>query len=386
MMTKLAVVFITLVEMVAVTLAAQGDLKMPLPHKEKLELIRPNKNGKGFIGTDSGARFIVWGVNYDHDDTFRQIEEYWVKEWSTVMGDFKEMKELGANVVRIHLQLGKFMESPTQPNLQALQQLAKLVKLAEDTGLYLDITGLACYHKYEVPSWYDKLSEAKRWDVQARFWAAVAKVGAKSHAIFCYDLMNEPLLPDSEKQKMKEWVTGQLGHSDFFYTQFITLDLDGRSQEQVAKQWVDKLAGAIRNEDRSHMITLGVIPWGVVFPKAEDLFYTTKVSENLDYASVHFYPKSGRIDKDLAVLATYSIGKPIVVEEMAAMDCSIKELDQFVEGSRKTADGWIGFYWGKTIAEYTKKKSPRAACFVAWLKYFHKKAPQIVTPAMSSQK
>ena len=37
------------------------------------------------------------------------------------------MKELGANVVRIHLQLGKFMDGPDKPNEKALDRLAKLV-------------------------------------------------------------------------------------------------------------------------------------------------------------------------------------------------------------------------------------------------------------------
>ena len=44
------------------------------------------------------------------------------------------MKKLGANVVRIHLQLGKFMEGAEKPNTTALEQLRTLVTLAEDVG------------------------------------------------------------------------------------------------------------------------------------------------------------------------------------------------------------------------------------------------------------
>jgi hypothetical protein len=75
------------------------------------------------------------------------------------------MKKLGANVVRVHLQLGKFMDGPDKPNAKALDHLAKLVRLAETTGLYLNLTGLGCYHKKDVPAWYDKLAEKDRWDV-----------------------------------------------------------------------------------------------------------------------------------------------------------------------------------------------------------------------------
>ena len=53
-----------------------------------------------------------------------------------------------------------------------------LVRLAEETGLYLDVTGLGCYHRGDVPAWYDALDEAARWDVQARFWSAVAKLNS----------------------------------------------------------------------------------------------------------------------------------------------------------------------------------------------------------------
>ena len=62
--------------------------------------------------------------------------------------------DLGANVVRIHLQTGKFLQSADEPNEQALSRLKDLLALAEKTGLYLDLTGLACYHKQDVPAWY----------------------------------------------------------------------------------------------------------------------------------------------------------------------------------------------------------------------------------------
>ena len=70
----------------------------------QLELIRVGKDGTGFVRDPSGTTFVAWGFNYDHDDAHRLLEDYWNKEWPTVVEDFKEMKALGANVVRIHLQ------------------------------------------------------------------------------------------------------------------------------------------------------------------------------------------------------------------------------------------------------------------------------------------
>ena len=94
------------------------------------------------------------------------------------------------------------------------------MRLAEQTGLYLDLTGLGCYHKQDVPAWYDALEESDRWDVQARFWKAVAGVCKDSPAIFCYDLMNEPVLDGG---KGDGWLAGEpLGGK--YFVQRITRD------------------------------------------------------------------------------------------------------------------------------------------------------------------
>ena len=36
----------------------------------------------------------MWGVNYDHDDAGRLLEDYWADEWPTVVEDFREIKAL----------------------------------------------------------------------------------------------------------------------------------------------------------------------------------------------------------------------------------------------------------------------------------------------------
>ncbi|HVW03300.1 MAG TPA: hypothetical protein VHB77_23255, partial [Planctomycetaceae bacterium] len=93
----------------------------------KLEFIRVSDDGKHFVGATTGQRFVAWGVNYDHDDAGRLLEDYWDKEWDTVEQDFREIKALGANVVRIHLQVAKFMETAEQPNDANLARLGKLL-------------------------------------------------------------------------------------------------------------------------------------------------------------------------------------------------------------------------------------------------------------------
>jgi len=284
------------------------------------------------------------------------------------------MKSLGANVVRIHLQVGKFMKSKREPNRQSLAQLARLLQLAERTGLYLDVTGLGCYKRTEVPPWYNDLNEAQRWDVQSRFWGAVAETCSSSPAVFCYDLMNEPVMAGDGKDR--DWTPGDFGGECF--VQRLTLNLAGRTEKQVAKAWVDKMAVAIRKHDHLHLITVGAIPWALTWPNAKPLFYSPEVSQNLDFVSVHFYPAKGEVAKALTALAVYHIGKPLVIEEIFPLNCSMEELGQFIEGSRKIATGWIGFYWGKTIEQYKQDtSSTNGVLTLNWLEYFAKKAPEI---------
>src|SRR5690349_11339802 len=133
------------------------------------DFIRVSDDGKHFVFSGSDLKFTPWGFNYDHDRTDRLLEYYWKDEWDTVINDFQEMKALGANTVRIHLQVSRFMKSAQELNDESLELLARLVRLAEMNGLYLDITGLGCYDKKDVPPWYNDLDEAARWAVQARF-------------------------------------------------------------------------------------------------------------------------------------------------------------------------------------------------------------------------
>ena len=89
---------------------------------------------------------------------------------------------------------------------------------------------------------------------------------------------------------------------------------------------------------------------------------------------MHFYPKKGEVDKALKALAVYELGKPLVIEEMFPLECGVEDLDAFIEGSRTMADGWIGFYWGKTIEEYSKEKLDIGGAMTkGWLEYFKSK-------------
>ena len=335
---------------------------------ESPEHVRVSDDGTHFVCAQSTEPFAIWGVNYDHDRSGRLLDEYWLDEWPTVVEDFREIKNLGANCVRIHLQLGKFLDSADTPNVVALAQLAKLIQLAEDNKLYLDLTGLACYHKQNIPGWYDQLDEQDRWKAQAIFWEAIARTCKDSPAIFCYDLMNEPIFPG--KEPASGWLGGELGGK--YFVQNLTLDLKGRTREQVAEAWINTMVDAIRKQDQRHMVTVGEIPWVFVFGAGQPLFHSPQVGRRLDFVAVHFYPKKGEVDKALKALKAYEVGKPLVVEEMFPLACDENELVEFVRGSADIADGWISFYWGASATELRAVTQPTLGETItaSWLEKF----------------
>lgn len=339
----------------------------------EMDWIQVSKDKRSFVLATSGQRFVPWGFNYDRDARSRQLEDYWIDEWAKVEKDFAAMRELGANVVRIHLQLGRFMERADKANDKSLEQLGRLVKLAERNGLYLDLTGLGCYHKRDVPAWYDALPENERWAVQARFWEAIAGRCAGSAAVFCYDLMNEPVVP-AGRRKDGDWLGPAWAGK--CYIQCITLDPDKRDREEVARQWIRTLTAAIRKVDRRHLITVGLVDWSLDRP---GLMYSglepTKISADLDFLSVHLYPEKGKIDKALKTLAGFDVGKPLLIEEMFPLKCTIEELGEFIDGSKKTAAGWLGFYWGHPLEELRRSKAIGDVLTLQWLELFQKHRP-----------
>jgi hypothetical protein len=347
-------------------------LLLVLVAPQATERVKVSADGKGFVLATSGKPFTPWGFNYDHDEKSRLLEDYWEAEWATVEEDFAEIKALGATAVRIHLQVNKFMKSPTEANEKTLAQFAKLLALAEKTGLYLDLTGLCCYRKSDTPAWYEESQEKERWTVQARFWDVVSAAAAKSPAVLCYNLMNEPVSPGGPG---KVWHGGKpLG--EFYYVENLTLDPGKRSREAVTKEWIATVSAPIRKNDPGRCVTAGMF---FFFDKPTSLTLgpdLKEFSEGLDYLSVHMYPKDATVDANLKLLESLRIGKPVIIEETFPLSCSPESFEKFFVGSRETASGWIGFYWGKSLAEYKTGKEFKDVLMARWLEFFQAQGPK----------
>jgi endo-1,4-beta-mannosidase len=333
-----------------------------------------------FVLKDSGTEFKPWGFNY-LGEFGTILEEYWAEKWDAIEEDFREMKQLGANVIRVHLQFATYMDTADKAKPEELARLKRLLDLAQANGLYLDVTGLGCYHPARVPKWYDALDEAARWNAQARFWQVIAETCKGHPAVFCYSLMNEPVITEA-KPGEHPWLTGEM--EGFYFVQRISNKPGKRTQQEIAAAWVKQLTHAIREVDPDHLVTVGVIPWAMIWPNAKPVFYAPEAAKHLDFVSVHFYPQAGKVRDAVAALKVYDIGKPMVVEETFPLSCSQPEFEQFLHDGGPIVEGWISHYFGKSIADYAKEKDLRSGVVKSFLEFWQKQAP-IISPAPSAR-
>jgi hypothetical protein len=340
------------------------------------ERIAVSPGGRGFVLHPSGQDWVPWGVNYDRDASMHLLEEYWDFEWDRVARDFRDIRDLGCTVVRVHLQFGRFMTSPERANEESLARLSRLLDLAEGLDLHLDLTGLGCYRREDTPLWYLNAPERDRWAMQARFWEAVAKTCAPSPAVFCYTLMNEPVSPP---QSSDDLLGGDLG--GLHYVERLTRDPAGRTRPEITRRWMDTLIPGIRRQDPSRLVSCGMfflfeVPNGLTLgpdPK--------EAGAPLDFLSLHLYPRELEIDRELDLLRSLTAaGKPILIQEMFPLQCSMPTFQRFLEKTRGIAAGWIGFYWGRTIAEYRKSHKLEDAIMASWLEFFKEQGPRFRAP------
>jgi hypothetical protein len=181
--------------------------------------------------------------------------------------------------------------------------------------------------------------------------------------------MNEPVVPGG---KGKDWLGPPFAGKHF--VQFITLDQKDRPRPDIARQWIKHLVAAIWEKDKRHLITVGLVDWSLDRPGLTSGFVPEKVAIDLDFVSVHLYPEKGKVKEALKTLAGFAVGKPVLIEETFPLRCSLEELGQFIEGSRKHAAGWLGFYWGKPPEELRRSNTISDALTLGWLELFQRKA------------
>ena len=118
---------------VLVSAVLAGDAAGEKPPAPEMPRVRVSEDGKTFVLAGSGKPFVPWGFNY-----LGKFEHLAEEDWDTPAGwerietDFREMKKLGGNVVRWHLQFETFMAGPDRPKPDQLARLKKLLDLARE--------------------------------------------------------------------------------------------------------------------------------------------------------------------------------------------------------------------------------------------------------------
>lgn len=330
-----------------------------------METVAIAPGGKQFVLIPSGDRYIPWGHNYASVDILERVAQ----DSARVAQDFRDMQAAGTTVVRIHPEMPHILTGPQQVNLPALDQLRTLLHIAEDAGIYLKITGLACYKIANRLAWYDSMDEHDRWRTQAFFWETIAQACAESPAVFAYDLVNEPAAVGKQADG---WYMGRMGDVEF--CQRLSLEPGDRTGDEIFREWTQRMVASIRKHDQTHLITMGMLPFPGAYKAA---------AEQLDFVSPHLYPKSGKVEEELLLLQKFDWGKPIVIGETFPLHCSADDLRAFLLESRAFAQGWIGHWPEASPTELAALKQAGQATihnviWLSWVELFQDIGPQML--------
>lgn len=293
--------------------------------------------GTGF--TAAGGRLSVWGFNYGASRGENTILAYFEHPGPTRLAAIRRVfaaaKALGANTMRVYLELPSFMAGPDRARPAALQALARVLGEAERQGLYLDVTGDLVWRTKHAPDWYDAMSEGQRWQVQATFWRAVAAVGAGSPAVLAYELMSEPAIVADGSS----WYAGALG--GYHFVQYISIRGNGRDPDRIARTWTSIMRDAVRSQDTTHLITIGLLP------ALDGPFRPANVADLLDFITVHEYPEQNQAGAAATVIRRFAAtGKPVLLGETYTLQSDLATQEEFLRRSHRYLAGTLSFFDG----------------------------------------
>lgn len=322
-----------------------------------METVKITPDKKGFVLHPSGDRYIPWGHNYASVDLMERLSN----DPDRVEREFSEMKAAGTTVARIHPEMTRILIGPDKVDPDALVLLKKLLKIAENSGIHLKITGLACYKIKDRMAWYDSMDEQDRWKTQEFFWETIARTCAKSPAVFAYDLVNEPA---AVGKPADGWYMGKMGDVEF--CQRLSLNPGTRGGDDIFREWTKRMVAAIRKHDQEHLITMGMLPFAQAYKAA---------AEQLDFVSPHLYPKTDKVEEEIKLLKQFAWGKPIVIGETFPLRCGIDDERDFLLKSRDIATGWIGHWPDESPAKLAELKrtgeaSIKNAIWLSWVELF----------------
>jgi hypothetical protein len=157
------------------------------------------------------------------------------------------------------------------------------------------------------------------------------------------------------------------------FCQWLSLAPGKRNGDDVFREWTKRMVAAIRKHDRTHLITMGMLPFPGAYKAA---------AEQLDFVSPHHYPKTGKVDDEIKLLKQFDWGKPIVVGETFPLSCGTGDERDFLLKSRDFAHGWLGHWPDESPAKLaelkrTGKATIHNAIWLSWVELFQEVGPQM---------
>ena len=270
-----------------------------------------------------------WGVA-DHEPAIAYFDHPTSANFALLRTELRAARSMGANSMRIYLQLGQVMATATTPRARTLRALQRLLALAHTDHVYLDITGDLVWRPSRAPTWYARLPWQARWRVQARFWKAVAHAAATSPAVLCYELTSEPIVSPTP---------GYYYGQGWFLQSVATAQ--GAAADQLARAWTRLLAHAVRSQD-DRPVTIGLLPFiGGPFAPAN-------IGGLLDMLVVHEYPATSQAPAAIALIRAFAASrKPLLLGETSMFGDDLATQGAFVAGAAPYLVGVFDFFDGR---------------------------------------
>ena len=279
-----------------------------------------------------------WGVN-DHAPVIAYFDHPTAANLEVLRTELGIARAMGANSMRIYLQLGQVMASPTRPREQTLVALQRLLGLAHHDRVYLDITGDLVWRPSLAPKWYGRMSWQARWRVQATFWKLVAHAAASSPAVLCYELTSEPTVAPTPG-----YYYGQIGN--WWFRQSIATATGSRAYS-LARSWTRMMAAAVRAQD-DRPVTIGSLP------DTTGPFAPPNIAGLLDMLIVHEYPTTGQAPAAISLIQSFATWhEPVLIGETFTLEDDAATQDAFLTGVAPSIVGAFEFFDGRDPATIT---------------------------------
>lgn len=285
----------------------------------------------------AGARpWRAWGMNWgigNNEPVVAYFDDPTPGRLAVLRSELRTARAIGANSMRIYLQLGQVMATPTRPRDRILSGLQRLLGLAQRDSIYLDITGDLVWQPSQAPRWYGRMSVAARWRVQARFWKAVAHAAAGSPAVLCYELTSEPIVSSTRAY--------YYGDDDGWWFQQSIATGGPRVAPALARAWVRLVAAAVRSQD-DRPVTIGLLP------TTTGPFAPANVARLLDMLVVHVYPETGQAGSAVGLIHSFAgYGKPVLLGETFILNDDAATQGAFLSGAAGCLAGAFEFFDGR---------------------------------------